>query len=136
MTESIDIRINEKLTSSSKTVLANSFSIEGIVDVRIPGNKNIISAEGVNVKHSDPMSIKLNGLLREDYGLIPLSDYVKEADVLVYADRVNQTELAMGKKQVIKDPEIIIRSNGREITLNQVHGVPRLYVREGIIRYK
>ncbi|MBI2451646.1 hypothetical protein HYV50_01045 [Candidatus Pacearchaeota archaeon] len=109
------------------------------ISVSVPGRSLYNDIMKAEVEYTKPMYIKVNGLLVK---IPPKSIGIDEGEVHVIGYRRNKTEEAFDRKDSdivfarVLDPELTLYTQNNKIVLNQVIGMPIIFVRTGVINYK
>jgi len=107
--------------------------------IRVPGRNPYNDINRVEAEYSNSMDVKINGLLVK---IPPKSIGIGQGRIHIIGYRTNKTEEAFARKQgdivveKIFDPELTLYTNNGEIVLNQVIGMPVIYVSKGLLSYK
>ena len=115
-----------------------SLSIDGKMDVRIPGREVYDNIDKILVVYEQPMEIDLRGNIHENAGVIE----AESTRVSVTGYRENKAESALDRKgkeivlmKKMKDPEVTMYRGNERIILNQVIGMPIININKGSMTY-
>jgi hypothetical protein len=116
-------------------------TITGELEVKVPGRPSYENVASCSVCYKTPIEFDLDGRVADletekGKGLI-----VENARVHLTAYRENKTESELGRSdgeinlKRLPDPEVTLSQNNKTIVLNQVIGIPVVYIKKGMINY-
>ncbi len=121
-----------------RTFSTRSLTVNGKMDVKIPGRETYEGIDGFTATYEQPMEVDLRGNVYENPEGILEIDFTRFS---VTGYRENKAETALdriGKESIIKllpDPEITLYRGDERIVLNQVIGIPVVNVKSGSMTY-
>lgn len=141
----IEKEVQERFLTISKKEKRKFFTrdltITGEMEVKVPGRLSYKNVDMCSVCYETPIEVDLSGRIAEMKTETGRGLMVENARVQLTAYRENKTEseLESGDGKIslkrLPDPEITLFRNNKRVVLNQVIGVPVVYIKRGVINY-